>query len=36
MWGLVWDEVREVAWLASLIAALSVLGMGVALALVVT
>lgn len=35
MWHRVRDEVREVAWLASLIAGLSLLGVGVALALVV-
>lgn len=34
MWNSIRDEVREVAWLAALVTALSVLGVGVALALV--
>lgn len=36
MWGTFFDELREVVWLASLITVLSALGVGVALALVVT
>ncbi len=28
----IWDEVREVTWLASIVGALSVLGVGLALA----
>lgn len=36
MWGTILDELRELAWLASLITVLSVFGVGVALALVVT
>ena len=34
MWNSIRDEVREVAWLATLVTALSLLGVGVALALV--
>jgi hypothetical protein len=33
MWNTLWDEVREMVWLASLIAGLSALGVGLALAL---
>jgi hypothetical protein len=33
MWNTLWDEVREMVWLASVIAALSALGVGLALAL---
>lgn len=36
MWTKVWDEVREIAWLVSLISVLSIAGVGVALALVTT
>lgn len=35
MWTKLWDEVREIVWLVSLISALSVFGVGMALALVV-
>lgn len=34
MRGTLWDEVREIIWLASVIAALSVLAVGLAVALV--
>ena len=33
MWNTFWDEVREIAWLASVIGTLSVLGVGLAVAL---
>ena len=33
MWNTLWDELREIAWLASVIGALSVLGAGLAVAL---
>jgi hypothetical protein len=33
MWNTLWEEVREVAWLASVIGGLSVLGVGLAVAL---
>ena len=33
MWNTIWDELREVAWLASVIGGLSVLGVGLAVAL---
>jgi hypothetical protein len=33
MWNALWEEVREVAWLASVIGGLSVLGVGLAVAL---
>jgi hypothetical protein len=36
MWIKVWDEVREIAWLVSLIVVLSAAGVGVAVALVTT
>lgn len=35
MWSYLREELREVAWLASLVAVLSMIGVGVALALVV-
>lgn len=36
MWGDFWTELREIAWLTSLVTGLSVLGVGLAVALVVT
>jgi len=36
MWTKVWDEVREIVWLVSLISVLSAAGVGVAVALVTT
>ena len=33
MWNTLWDEVREMMWLASQIAGLSALGVGLAVAL---
>jgi hypothetical protein len=33
MWKLLWDEAREAMWLASIIGALSALGVGLAIAL---
>jgi len=36
MWTKVLDEAREIAWLVSLVSALSLFGVGVALALVST
>jgi len=33
MWNTIWDELREMAWLASVIGGLSVLGVGLAVAL---
>ena len=33
MWNTVWDELREVVWLASLVGGLSVAGVGLAVAL---
>jgi hypothetical protein len=33
MWNTVWDELREVAWLTSMIAGLSVAGVSLAVAL---
>lgn len=36
MWTKVWDEVREIVWLVSLISVLSAAGVGVAIALVST
>jgi hypothetical protein len=33
MWNAFWDELREIAWLASVIGILSVLGVGLAVAL---
>ena len=35
MWKTLWDELREVVWLASLIAGLSVASVGLAVALAV-
>ena len=33
MWNTLWEELREVVWLASVIGSLSVLGVGLAVAL---
>lgn len=33
MWNTLWEELREVVWLASMIGGLSVLGVGLAVAL---
>jgi hypothetical protein len=33
MWQTMWDELREMVWLASVIGGLSVLGVGLAVAL---
>jgi hypothetical protein len=33
MWNGLWDELREMMWLASVIGGLSVLGVGIAVAL---
>jgi hypothetical protein len=33
MWNTVWDELREMIWLASLIGGLSAVGVGLAVAL---
>lgn len=33
MWNTLWEELREVVWLASVIGGLSVLGVGLAVAL---
>ena len=33
MWNTLWEELREMVWLASLIGGLSVLGVGLAVAL---
>jgi hypothetical protein len=33
MWNTVWDELRETVWLASMIGALSAVGVGLAVAL---
>ena len=34
MWTTLWDELREMAWLATMITVLSVLGVGLAVAFV--
>lgn len=33
MWNTLWDELREMVWLASVIGGLSVVGVGLAVAL---
>lgn len=33
MWNTLWEELREVVWLASVVGGLSVLGVGLAVAL---
>lgn len=33
MWNTLWEELREMVWLASMIGGLSVLGVGLAVAL---
>ena len=35
MYSTAWDELREIAWLASMISGLSLLGIGLAIALAV-
>ena len=33
MWNTIWDELGEMAWLASVVCGLSVVGVGIAVAL---
>lgn len=34
MWNTLWDELREIAWMASMIGGLSIVGVSLAVALV--
>ena len=34
MWNTIWDDVREMLWLASIIGGLSIAGVGIAVVLV--